>query len=140
MHLSTSGGGSDGYPQQTTAVATTAGGNVLASDSSQDGLEGEESLGSAHFYTANIDGSSQRGDRGKDDAEEEEQEDETRNAEEISLKETATFILLALPSICVSEEDAERVEQVKAKNQKYNEVKNFVISLKLRNSRLFNSI
>lgn len=120
MHLSTSGGGSDGYPQQTTAVATTAGGNVLASDSSQDGLEGEESLGSAHFYTANIDGSSQQN-RQKDD----EDDDETGNAEEISLKETATFILLALPSICVSEEDAERVEQVKAKNQKYTEVKMF---------------
>lgn len=119
MHLSTSGG-SDGYQQQTTAVGTTqaagatGAGGVLSSDSSQDGVEGEESLGSAHFYTSNIEsikgGSSSRGD------------DEPTNTEEINLKETSTFILFAMPSICVSDEDAERVEQVKANNKKYQEV------------------
>jgi hypothetical protein len=110
MHPSTSG--SDAY-QQTTAITGGVTAAVMASDSSHDQGDGDESVGSAHFYADNIDGKRDRG--VKDDQEE-------ASVETIGLKETSTFVLLSLPSICVHDEDTEKVEQVKANNQRYLEV------------------
>lgn len=106
MHMSTSGG-SDAYQQTTAGGAAVTG--LVASDASQDQADGDDSVGSAHFFASNLN-------------ERRKGVDEEANVEEIGIKETSTFVLLSLSSICVSDEDADRVEQIKANNQKYLEV------------------
>lgn len=98
MHLSTSGGDSN---QQATHQ----------SSSSQDHVDREETATSAHFYATNIDG--------KEDLKEPQ---EGKPMEEIGLSETNTFFLLNIPSICISDEDTIKVENIKKLNQKYLEV------------------